>query len=236
MFGTKSFNDLAQEIAKGIEDIDHSKISVIICPPFTILDRISETIKDSSLVTGSQDCHFENKGPFTGDVSAQMIIDAGAKFAIIGHSERRKHHFETDEMVAKKVLAAIGNDLNPIICVGESLEDRKNGNAAKVIEAQLSKSIPANYDKDEIIIAYEPIWAIGSGNVASAKDIAEMCLIISNKIKDLFGDISLKVLYGGSVNAKNAKDILKIDGVDGALVGGASLIGQDFIQIVKDAL
>lgn len=197
---------------------------IILCPAFTQLAAAQMVLTNTSLELGAQDCHAEDKGPFTGDVSADMIKRQGCGFVIVGHSERRLHHGETQEIVLKKAEAALRHGLSPIVCIGESLQQYEAGDTLDVIAAQL-KGIP---ESDEVIIAYEPVWAIGSGQTPSVAEIASMHTFI----KKLWRKDGV-VVYGGSVNAENASEILAAADVDGLLVGGASLDAVSFGQIVN---
>lgn len=185
---------------------------IIICPPYPFLDKI----KHNNYRIGAQDCHFEKSGAFTGSISPAILKDFNAKYVILGHSERRAQYNESNELIQKKAIAALDAGLTPIICIGETLQEKESGKTIEVITAQLKESIPQK-DGQECIIAYEPIWAIGTGSVPSSKYIQSTHTLIHN----LYPKYS--ILYGGSVNKKNVQDILSIKHVDGVLVGGASL-------------
>jgi triosephosphate isomerase len=199
---------------------------VLICPPATLVARAAAL--NSGIAIGGQDCHAEISGAFTGDVSAQMLRDAGATAVIVGHSERRQYHGETDAMVAAKAQAAWRAGLFAIICIGETEAQRDAGDAHRVCKRQLSGSVPAGATPQNTAIAYEPIWAIGTGKTATTDDIAKMHAHIRACLQ-----APLRILYGGSVKPSNAKEILALADVGGALVGGASLKASDFIQIVE---
>ncbi|MEM9705725.1 MAG: triose-phosphate isomerase, partial [Pseudomonadota bacterium] len=201
---------------------------ILICPPATILAQLSDLLAGVSIFTGGQDCHAKESGAHTGDVSAEMLRDAGAAFVIVGHSERRADHRESDAEVESKATAASKAGVAPIICVGETKEQREAGEAEAVVGAQLSGSIPD--DPKHIVIAYEPVWAIGTGLTPTLDDIAAMHKFIRSRIGS-----APRILYGGSVKPGNAKEILAIDDVNGALVGGASLKAEDFIGIIRAA-
>ncbi len=201
---------------------------VLICPPATLVAAFAAQFSDEAIQIGGQDCHQLPKGAHTGDVSAEMLSDAGAGFVIVGHSERRADHGETDEIVKAKAQAALRAGLTPIICVGELEEDRKAGRALDVVRAQLEGSVPAT--DEEIVIAYEPVWAIGTGLTPTIDDIAEMHAFIRSKCGK-----NTRILYGGSVKPNNANEILATPNVNGALVGGASLKAGDFYPIVMAA-
>jgi triosephosphate isomerase len=189
----------------------------------------------SKLQIGGQDCHAEPAGAFTGDISAEMIADAGAIAVIVGHSERRADHGETDAEVKAKAEAAIAATLIPIVCVGETLAMRERGDALKVVAAQLAGSLPVGASADGLVVAYEPVWAIGTGRTPTTADIGAMHQALRAELKRHLGAESdrMRILYGGSVKSSNAAEILAIDGVDGALVGGASLKAEDFLTIAR---
>ncbi|MEO0399138.1 MAG: triose-phosphate isomerase [Pseudomonadota bacterium] len=219
----------ADEVAALITAFDGAipdSVDVLICPPATILMALSRSYSDEGLLFGGQDCHAAASGAHTGDISAGMLIDAGAGFVIVGHSERRADHNETDAVVNAKAAAAQGAGLCPIICVGETRDERENGKAMDVVSAQLAGSIPDN--GEAYVIAYEPVWAIGTGLTPTSEDIAAM----HGHIRDAVGP-KVRILYGGSVKPGNAKEILAIDDVGGALVGGASLKAADFEAIIR---
>ena len=201
---------------------------VLICPPATLVTRFAAEFSDEAIQIGGQDCHANTSGAHTGDISAEMLADAGAAFVIVGHSERRADHNETDAAVKAKAEAVLGAGLTPIICVGETEEERKAGKALEIVGSQLKGSVPET--ADDIVIAYEPVWAIGTGLVPTNDDIAEMHGFIRNRTPS-----GTRILYGGSVKPANAKEILSIADVNGALVGGASLKAEDFYPIVMAA-
>lgn len=211
---------------------NHGEAEVIICPPFTLLHEAITAAMGTDVQIGGQNCHQELSGAFTGEVSAAMLSDLGATHVIVGHSERREYFGETSEIVAQKANRAIEAGLTAIICVGETLAEREAGNALKVVEAQIKASIPKSANTQNTIIAYEPVWAIGTGKVPSNDDIAQMHAHIRRLIPDAN---AMRVLYGGSVKGSNAKEIFAIENVDGGLVGGASLTAKDFIPIIQAA-
>jgi triosephosphate isomerase len=208
---------------------------VAICPPATLIQRMSEALAGSAVLVGGQDCHFEEAGAFTGDVSAEMLADAGAALVILGHSERRAGYGETDELVAAKVRAAVRAGLEPIVCVGETLEQRQAGDALKVVTGQVRGSLPRELSRRAYSVAYEPVWAIGSGLTPTLAEIEEMHAAIRATLRDLFGvdGDNPPILYGGSVKPANAAEILHAAEVGGALVGGASLKADDFLAIIN---
>ncbi|MDA7427569.1 triose-phosphate isomerase [Primorskyibacter aestuariivivens] len=215
-----------------------AKSEVLICPPATLLSRAADTVAGSAIAVGGQDCHAEVSGAHTGDVSAQMLKDAGAEFVIIGHSERREDHGESDEDVRNKARAALDAGLVAVICVGESLGEREAANTLDIIGGQLAGSIPDGVTGHTLVIAYEPIWAIGTGKVPTTDQIGEVHDFIRARLERRFGagvGRSVRILYGGSVKPGNATEIFAVSNVDGALVGGASLKPEDFGPII-DAL
>lgn len=216
-------------------------VQVAIAPPFTLIGALREAV--SAMGVGGQDCHVNAKGAHTGDVSAQMLVDTGADFVIVGHSERRKDHGEGDDLIKAKAEAALAAGLGIIVCVGETLEERDGGKAEAVVSAQVTASMPdADAAADavasgKVAVAYEPVWAIGTGRVAEVADVVAMHAQIRQQLLALYGEsgVKVRILYGGSVNAGNARDLLAAEGVGGALVGGASLTAEAFLPIVAAA-
>ncbi|HEX2763641.1 MAG TPA: triose-phosphate isomerase [Allosphingosinicella sp.] len=210
-------------------------VDVALCPPFTLI--AAAVARAGGLAVGGQDCHWEAAGAHTGAVSAAMLKEAGAKLVILGHSERRAEAGETDEIVRAKAEAALGAGLQAIVCVGESEAERMAGQAVERVTAQLAGSLPDPAGDAALVVAYEPIWAIGTGKVAGAADIEEMHGAIRGALVGRFGDAGgrIRILYGGSVNAANAAEIFAVVDVDGALVGGASLTAAQFVPIVEAA-
>jgi triosephosphate isomerase len=214
---------------------------VLICPPATLIADAVKAAEGSPLAVGGQDCHGLASGAFTGDISAEMLRDAGATAVIVGHSERRQYHGETNVIVAGKVKAAHRAGLMAILCVGESDKIRESGKAVPSVLAQLEASIPPELDGESggpgLTIAYEPIWAIGTGKIAQSSDIAEMHAAIRACLNTRFGaaGAQMRILYGGSVKPDNAAEILGVPNVDGALIGGASLKAADFLAIIRAA-
>ncbi|MGC1504782.1 MAG: triose-phosphate isomerase [Sulfitobacter sp.] len=207
--------------------------TVVICPPAPLLFRACETAQ--GIAIGAQDCHMRLSGAYTGDISAEMIADAGATYVIIGHSERRDAHEETNTMVRHKAEAAWAAGLTPILCIGEALDDREADNTLNIIGGQLAGSLPGAVTATNTVIAYEPIWAIGTGKVPTLAQIIEVHDFIRTRLTARFGaDIgnAIPLLYGGSVKPDNAATIFQAENVDGALVGGASLSAQDFAPII----
>jgi len=216
------------------------EVDVIVAPPFTAIREVASFLKDSYIHVAVQNIHWEDKGAFTGEISAPMAKNAGADFAIVGHSERRKYFGETDEIINKKIKAGLRNSLIPIVCVGETLEERDAGKVEEVIKTQIEGCLNglSNEEVSKIVIAYEPVWAIGTGKTASPQQAEEVHAQIRSIVERKFGENvsnSLKILYGGSVTPSTSKELMAQENIDGALVGGASLKAQDFIEIIKSA-
>lgn len=209
-------------------------IELTVCPPFTLLDRIGRILTDGPVALGAQDCHVEKSGAFTGDIAAPMLADMGVRYVILGHSERRRDHAETDALVCAKAESAAAAGLTPIICIGETLEERDEGRAHHRLSEQIIGSVPKDFDG---VIAYEPIWAIGTGRSASRDDIIETTAHIRHALATHLhtGDKTPRILYGGSVKPQDAESILSIETVNGVLVGGASLAAESFIGIARGA-
>jgi triosephosphate isomerase len=222
----------AQGVAAGLSE---TKARVAICPPATLVERAASALKGSSVLVGGQDCRAEASGAFTGDVAAEMLADAGASLVILGHSERRAGYGETDAIVAAKVEAALRAGLEPIVCVGETLEERKAGKALDVVTGQVRGSLPAILAGQAFSVAYEPVWAIGTGLTPSTAEIEEVHVAIRAALVELFAEHgkTAPILYGGSVKPSNAGEILHAREVGGALVGGASLKAEDFLGIIR---
>ncbi len=209
---------------------------VALAPPFTLISAMAEAVQD--IAVGGQDCHAEAAGAFTGDVSAPLLADAGASFVIVGHSERRERHGETDAAVRAKAECALEAGLGVIVCVGETEAQREAGQAEAVVAKQLDGSLPRGEGAAEkLSVAYEPVWAIGTGRVPSVEDVGAIHRAIRTRLDTIYGEAGaeIRILYGGSVNAGNAAELLAADEVGGALVGGASLTAESFLQIVAAA-
>ena len=210
-------------------------VDVAICPPFTLI--APAVARSGGLAIGGQDCHWAESGAHTGSVSAAMLKEAGARLVIVGHSECRAERGEGDSVVRGKALAALGHGLQAIVCVGETESERESGRAVERVSAQLAGSIPELSGEAELVVAYEPIWAIGTGRTATPADVAEIHAAIRGALAGRFGEAGgrIRILYGGSVNAGNAAELFAVDDVDGALVGGASLTAAQFVPIVEAA-
>jgi triosephosphate isomerase len=212
-----------------------SGVDVAICPPFTLI--ASAVARSGGLAIGGQDCHTEVSGAHTGNVSAAMLKEAGAKLVIVGHSERREHQRESDDLIRAKAQAALAQGLQAIVCVGETEAEREAGSAVQRVTAQLAGSLPELRGEAELVVAYEPIWAIGTGRTATPADVAEMHAAIRAALVARFGDAGgrIRILYGGSVNGGNAAQLFAVPDVDGGLVGGASLSAAQFVPIIEAA-
>jgi triosephosphate isomerase len=237
MFGSGSQVEAARELAGMLAGGRHN-CDVAICPPATLLPVLAGLGVSVQFGLGGQDCHASAQGAHTGDISSEMLRDAGASYVILGHSERRTDHYETDAMVAGKTDAAWRAGLEPIVCIGETAAQNKAGQTAQILERQLSDSIPASASlsgERRLTIAYEPVWAIGTGKTPTTTDIERLHGMIHGRLKVRFGTMAtqVRVLYGGSVKPDNASSILALPGVDGALVGGASLKAKDFYAIIS---
>jgi triosephosphate isomerase len=210
---------------------------ILVCPPATLINEAVKAAEGTRIVIGGQNCHAEPSGAFTGEISAEMLRDAGANAVILGHSERRQFYGETDAMVRAKAEAASRAGLIALICVGEDERQRDAGEAVSVVQKQLDGSVPASAPADpiDLVIAYEPVWAIGTGRTPNPEQIAEMHAAIRAWLADRFGAAAdqMRILYGGSVKPENAGTILAVTNVDGALIGGASLKAGDFLAIIR---
>lgn len=210
----------------------------LICPPFTLLTSIKKCLRGTKIALGAQDVHFAEKGAHTGDISPLMLKDAGCTYTLIGHSERRVDHFESNELICKKAVAAHNAGLNTVICIGETGAERDAGKTIKVCQEEINGSVPDDATAKNTVIAYEPIWAIGTGKTPTAADVEEVHAAIRKALSKKLGKATankMRILYGGSVKPANAKELLSLPDVDGALIGGASLKADDFIAIAVNA-
>ena len=232
--------ELAKGLHYGMSFSEVENIEIVVTPTYTSLNKVAEFLKGSFINVAAQDLFWEDSGAFTGAISAPMIKDAGAKFVIIGHSERRQFFNETDATVNKKIKAALKHQLTPIVCVGETLEEREAGKVQNVIGTQMTGGL-AEFTAEEaakMVIAYEPVWAIGTGKTATPEQAEEVHAMIRAILVKQFGQNTaevIRIIYGGSVKASNSKELLSLPNIDGALVGGASLKAEDFIGIIKNA-
>ena len=240
--GNWKMNMLPGEAIEFITELEplvkDTKNEVILCVPYTDLFYALLTAQNTNIKIGAQNMHFEEKGAYTGEVSGKMLKSINVEYVIIGHSERRQYFNETDETVNKKIKAAFANGLKPIVCVGETLEQREAGKTVEIITKQTELALEGLTDEQvkNTIIAYEPIWAIGTGKTATSEDANNSIKEIRNKIADIYGkDVAEKVIiqYGGSVKSTNAKELFEMSDIDGGLVGGASLKAEEFSKIVN---
>lgn len=225
---------LAEAIKDGSKDIQGG--TIILAPPFTALSAVSESIKSSEISLAAQNMHYEDKGAFTGEISALMLKDAGCSYVIIGHSERRKYFQEQNADVNLKVKKALSAGLTPIMCVGETDEQREKGITQDVVGRQVNHGLKGIENIDNIVIAYEPVWAIGTGKVATPAQAQEVHAFIRHILKENYGNAAdgISILYGGSVTKDNIGDLIAMPDIDGALVGGASLKADGFLGIIKN--
>lgn len=239
LFGTQASMQEIDALREKLNAIDNAQTcDVMICPPATIVMSAVDRAKNSVIKIGGQNCHTEQNGAYTGEISAEMLRDAGASHVIVGHSERRTQHQETSDQVRSKAAAAMTAGLVPIICVGEAEAVRDEGQAEQFIVEQICSSMPDGANGENVMVAYEPIWAIGTGRTPTPDDIGIIHKAIRNGLEGVMGEDEVKklrILYGGSVKGSNAKSLMGVDGVDGALVGGASLKADDFYAIISEA-
>ncbi len=233
----KTVGEAVETCRKLEELVCDSPVEVVVCPPFTALSAIT-ALGLSKVKLGAQNMYYEEKGAFTGEISPNMLVDVGCEYVILGHSERREIFKEDDELINKKVLAALSHEIKPILCVGETLEQRRAGNTEAVVVSQTTEAL-ANVspeDMKKVVIAYEPIWAIGTGETSTGEDANTVIKAIRKAIADLYGAEladQVRIQYGGSVKPENIKEFMEQSDIDGALVGGASLKSGDFARIVK---
>jgi triosephosphate isomerase len=227
---------LAKGVADGVKQAGWNDREVLVCPPATVVMAVAEAVRGSGVLVGGEDCHAKASGAHTGDVSAEMLRDAGASHVIVGHSERRTDHGETDATVRAKAEAAWRAGLVPIVCIGETLREREAGKTLSVLESQLKGSLPVGATAAKLVVAYEPVWAIGTGKTPTTAEVAAAHAHIRKVLVGLMGDAAaVRLLYGGSVKGSNAAELLSAGDVDGALVGGASLKADEFLAIAKAA-
>lgn len=230
--------NLAKGVAEAVKKAGKVECEFLVCPPFTLLSNVKKALRGAKVNLGAQDCHFAEKGAHTGDISPVMLKDIGCQYVILGHSERRTDHYESNELVNKKAQAAHTAGLKTIICVGETLSEREAGKALEVCTKQIIESVPEDSTSSNTVIAYEPVWAIGTGKVPTTKDVEEVHAAIRKTLAKKLGKGNankMRILYGGSVKPNNAKELLTLEDVDGALIGGASLKVEDFMGIAKNS-
>nr|QIM10740.1 triosephosphate isomerase [uncultured Alphaproteobacteria bacterium] len=228
--------NLAKAVAAEVKKLGKPECEFLVCPPFTLLYSVKKALRGAKVALGAQDAHFAVKGAHTGDISPAMLKDLGCAYVILGHSERRADHNESNELVAKKAAAAYENGLKTIICIGETEKQRDEGKTIEVCSQQILGSVPENADASNTVIAYEPVWAIGTGKTPTAADVEDVHATVRKVLAKKLGKgvaNKMRILYGGSVKPANAKEFLSLPDVDGALIGGASLKAEDFMAIAK---
>jgi len=228
----------ALEFVNDVKDkVSNNEVEAVICAPFTLLKDLKEATKGTNIKIGAQNMHFEEMGAFTGEISPLMLKELDMDYVVIGHSERRQYFNETNETVNKKVLKALDVEINPILCVGETLEEREAGNTKNVCKVQVVKALEnvSKEDLAKIVIAYEPVWAIGTGKTATSEDANDVIAYIREVIANLYGELAneVRIQYGGSVKPSNVAEIMRQSDIDGALVGGASLQANDYVELVN---
>jgi triosephosphate isomerase len=225
---------LAKAVADGVKQAGWRDRQILICPPATLVMSVADAVKGSSVLVGGQNCHAKPSGAHTGDIAAEMLRDCGASHVIVGHSERRADHGETDAVVRSKAEAAWRTGLVPVICIGETLAEREAGKTLAVLETQLKGSVPTGATAANAVVAYEPVWAIGTGKTPTTAEVASAHAHIRKVLGGVMGEAAqVRLLYGGSVKESNAAELLSASDVDGALVGGASLKASEFLAIAK---
>lgn len=230
---------LASEVAKRFAAEKAPAFDMLVCPPFTLIAKIVDAVGKSGVAVGGQDCHAKVSGAHTGDTSAAMLKDAGCSFVIVGHSERRTDHRETDAVVRAKAAAAIAAGLSVIVCIGETEAERDGGRTLDVVRTQLSGSVPDGANAASVVVAYEPVWAIGTGRTPTNAEVQEVHGLIRHELAARFGAAvadGIRILYGGSMKPSNAKELIALPDVDGGLIGGASLKADDFWSIAQSCL
>ena len=235
MFGDFSSFKIINSVNNYIRKIKSKKNKVIFCVPSTLIGHFSNRLKKSKIFIGAQNCHYLNEyGPHTGSINSKMIKNAGAKYVILGHSENRSDG-DTDNIVNNKIKSAIKNNLVVIFCIGESLKQRRQKITNKILSLQIDKGLKLVKNKKQIIVSYEPVWSIGTGIIPAHKELTETISFIRNKLNKKFKKKhSVKIIYGGSVNAKNVRKLITIQGISGFLIGGASQSGKKFIDIIRN--
>lgn len=210
-------------------------VEKVVCVPFTLLKDVKEALKGTDIKIGAQNMHWEESGAFTGEVSPLMLGEIGVDYVIIGHSERRQYFLETDKTVNKKIKSALSHGIKPIVCVGETLDERESEEQRRVVKSQIEKAFDGIDDIEGVVIAYEPIWAIGTGKTASSDQANDMISFIRDTIGELYGERKdiIRIQYGGSVKPNNVKELMNKSDIDGALVGGASLKADDFVDLIN---
>ncbi|WP_129596219.1 triose-phosphate isomerase [Anaerophilus nitritogenes] len=234
----KTIKEATEFVDKIKDQVVGTDVEVVLCVPYTSLEAVKKAVDGTNIKVGAQNMHWEENGAYTGEISSTMLREIGIDYCIIGHSERRQYFNETDETVNKKVHIALKHKINPILCVGETLEQREKNETDHVVKNQVMKALKdiSAQQVKEIVIAYEPIWAIGTGKTATPQEANEVIFIIREGIKELYGEdicLEVRIQYGGSVKPSNVEEIMNQEDVDGALVGGASLDPEDFVKLVN---
>ena len=231
--------DEARELVNALKPlVKDASVDVVVCPPFVCIPAVAEAVKGSNIKVGAQNVHFEKSGAFTAEVSVDMLKALGVEYVIVGHSERRQYFGETDEVVNKRALAALAGNITPIICVGELKSERESGITHAVVEKQ-TRLVLANMTNEQVekcVIAYEPVWAIGTGLTATKEDAEEVIGFIRSIVKDMYGEATaeaIRIQYGGSMNPKSASELMSMPDIDGGLIGGESLKAEDFSKVVN---
>lgn len=235
MHGSRaSVEKLMQGLLEGAVPND---VDMVLCPAFVHLDQVIDVVADSAFTVGAQDCSAAESGAYTGEIAAPMLADLGCQWVILGHSERRSYHSESDALVAAKLDAAVAAGLNPIVCVGETQSEREAGNAEAIVSSQLCGALSGRENLESLVVAYEPVWAIGTGLTATPEQAQDMHAFIRQQLAEIDGvnSAATRILYGGSVKADNAVALFAAEDIDGALVGGASLVAADFRAIIDAA-
>jgi len=230
---------LSAALAQNMKEASDPVFDMVVCPPFTLVAGVGETLADSAIALGAQDCHANEKGAHTGDISTAMLKDLGCRFVIVGHSERRADHGETDADVKAKAAVTQDSGLCAIICIGETEEQRDAGQTFDVVKTQLSGSLPEGATAANTVIAYEPVWAIGTGRTPSLEEVQEVHALMRSELSQAVGEdqaSGIRLLYGGSMKPENALDLMALADVDGGLIGGASLKAEDFWAIAQSCV
>ncbi len=236
-FASESATELKELISRVIEREDTPNCDILICPPALLVRELASLAEGTGVSIGGQDCHANEKGAHTGDLSAEMLKSAGATYVLVGHSERRTDHYESNDIVKAKAEAALRAGLIAVVCVGETLDERESGATLSVITDQVKNSLPQGATAANTVVAYEPVWAIGTGKTPTPEDVAEVHAHIRKDLQTLLSDADgVRLLYGGSVKGSNAQELMSLDHVNGGLVGGASLKAADFWPIVETGL
>ncbi len=239
MNGDTNFaKNLSSALSSWYQENQNDHFNMLVCPPFPLIGVVKDALGDSGIFLGAQDCHMNEQGAHTGDVSANLLKDMGCTHVLVGHSERRTDHHETNQIVKDKAQAALKAGLTAVICVGETLQQRDAGKTIEVNAQQVKESMPQGASASNVVIAYEPVWAIGTGRIPSMDDVQQTHKAIRAVIAEQLGQAvaeDMLILYGGSMNPKNAADLLALDDVDGGLIGGAALKAEDFTTIAKNS-